>query len=96
MFYILAKARYTATTFESAHVEAVLMESDTGDKIIVYVDKKDEFFELIKSGKWLSAKLYARVRTKIKSDGSSFIETRIHPEEVKEIEEKEIEELEIK
>lgn len=93
MFCILAEARYIATTFESAHVEAVIMESATGGKIIVYVRKEDRFHELIKSGKWLSLKLSARAKPKIKSDGHTFFETRVYFEEVNELDENESERL---
>jgi hypothetical protein len=93
MFFILAKARYIATTFESPHVEAVIMESATGGKIIVYVRKEDSFYDLIKTGKWLSVKLYARAKSKIKGNGHVYFETRVYPEEAIELDENELERL---
>lgn len=93
MFYIFSKARCTGVMFEGTHAAAILLENIAGEKIVVYLKKTDEFYELIRSGEWVFVKLFARVRSKVKSNGGVFVETRIYAEKVRELDKNELEKL---
>ncbi|MDP3385594.1 MAG: hypothetical protein Q8S24_00055 [Eubacteriales bacterium] len=94
MFNIFTKASYVGTLYEGDYIEAMVLKDTSGSKIVVYLGKTDEAFELVKTGKWIFVKLYAQAKSKIKLSGNVFTETRIYLDKARELDESETASLE--
>lgn len=94
MFKFKATIMYIKTEYPGKYVDGVLVKNKEGAFLYINLNSKSEYYELVKSGKWMDVEICLRLRTKVIQNGTTKYMNIIHIDKVLEVFDEYLEEVE--
>lgn len=74
--------QYVKTDYPGKHVEGILVKDRFDSYLYLNINKMNEFYDVIKSGKWIEGELCIKLKTKVTRDGTTKYMNVMHIDNV--------------